>query len=640
MNNLNLKSAGKCDDFVRDKNPEFLSDLSPLKHLPQLQDQYRIITLISHRNHVQKLTAKKDQLVVVTDWLTWRYCVDAGHDSIHIEAMVEQWPEESGDPDYHYYNSATWMYAENHDITLFRGVSLGKQFNKKLGLFRLGFIRTWHALDRICQHFQPTQMEFFDIRSDHDSLTEFAKVSLVTGITEKHQISVIDRYDRMSSDPYAFHDLPQQIQSQKPKILKFFLLNFYDIVIEILFGARFLFIKPGRRIYFLLNWPALKVLFENKMSTELHPVILARQFPKSIGFILNCWRKNILLARLPSGHLSKSEKTHVAKISGLIEKSFAKSSTLLDIAQQDFIKNTFLQPGMLRRAACEVKSYDILFDRLRIKHLVVGDAENGTCRILLELAHKKNIHADEMLNGVFLTDEYSDTRNGDAIHLPYVNRLLTWGEHDEKWMAGRSSEMATVRIGYPALGIVQSKFTDPSLPHKKALVLPISMEGVKALNTNIFPTIVDTVRGLKEMGCTEIRIKVHVGHPVKNYFEMIARYFDLDCEISQSRILAHHIDWADFVIGPIDSGAFVETMAKGTPYYPMRLFPSSLKKKYFGNVVPSESVPELLTAIQQRNFPDLKQTLEYFCSASSIPNASKQVWEVLEQSRQSHFHSK
>lgn len=629
---MNVKNTSSTNDDHQQHQTALhtVSELSPLYDQKYLKPSYKNIRLISHRNHVPRLGVDPDTLTISTDWLAWRYCVDAGHHSIHIEGLLAEWPEERGNPNLHYQSSSTWMYVNGEDITLFHGVSLGNQFNKWMAHLSHGYHRLWHALDRACVNYKPKIIEFYDIRADYDYLDESAKKALVDEITEKHQLQLIDYQDRMSPDPNAFHDLPFQMQSGEPKNLKFYLKFLYEIFVEYWFRLRFEFVKPGKRIYMLLNWPALKNLFENLHGNKLNPVILARQFPKSAKFVYDCWQKNILLTRLPTVRLDKNEEERLNQIIDAIINTFSPPNIAFELVQQNFIRDKIIASGQLQNTALEIKSYERLLDRHKISHIVVGDAENKTCRLLLELAFKKNIQGDELLNGMFVTDEYRDARSGNSVHPPYVKRLLSWGEQNEHWLASRNRTMPTVRTGYPALGIVKREFPATQILGGNALILPVSMEGIKALNTNIFSTLVETVKGLENLGYQSIRIKVHSGHPVEAYYRDVADYFTLNCEIYQAGGLAKHIDWADIVVGPIDSGAFVETMATGTPYYPMWMRPSSLRKKYFGPVIPFETVPELIDAVRQKNYPEPREFLEYFCSADSIPNASTRVWEVLE----------
>ena len=147
---------------------------------------------------------------------------------------------------------------------------------------------------------------------------------------------------------------------------------------------------------------ALKNLFKNKEGKRLNPVVLAHQNPKNLRFILDCWRKNILLARLPFIKFNKADNRRLNEIRFAIENSFSGASSPRKIAQQRFIERNFLESGRYRRIAANILSYGKLFEQHKIAHLVVGDAGNGNCRLLLEIANLKNIPADELLNGMFL----------------------------------------------------------------------------------------------------------------------------------------------------------------------------------------------------------------------------------------------
>ena len=177
---------------------------------------------------------------------------------------------------------------------------------------------------------------------------------------------------------------------------------------------------------------------------------------------------------MPFIKFNKADNRRLNEIRFAIENSFSGASSPRKIAQQRFIERNFLESGRYRRIAANIVSYGKLFEQHKIAHLVVGDAGNGNCRLLLEIANLKNIPADELLNGMFLTDEYFDVRSGDNVHKPYVKRLLSWGENDEIWLENQNKHLPFVRTGYPALENINTEFGDPLKPYKKALILPIS----------------------------------------------------------------------------------------------------------------------------------------------------------------------
>jgi hypothetical protein len=599
------------------------------------KDQYQKLILISHQDHLQFLKNDPNALIISSDWLTWQRCSDAGFDCLHFESMMKEWPVERGDPDLHYLQSNNWMYINGQDISEFHGVSLGKQFNKEIALLSNAYLRHWHALDKICELYKPIKIELLDIRVEYDYLDNAAKKRLVEDISSIHGIQFEDRDIRRSPDTEAYHDLPFSAQAQEKKGIKYWLRQLYENLIDPIFRTRFLSAPAKPRVFLLLNWGTMNSLIEHFHSYHLSPVILAGQWPKTISFVSTCLRKGIFLTKLPRVDLSQSENAELKQMIATLEAAWTTADTesSFEITRREFFKNQLIASGVFHQRALEIKQYELLFRRHKFSQIVVGDAENRTCRLLMELASRYKIPANELLNGMFMTGQQFDARSGDDYHSGYLTRLLSWGEQNETWLQAKNKNIPFTRVGNPALDILKPSKLIPSTGKSKALVLPMSMEGVKALNSSMFSTLVDTVTKLKENGYSEIRVKVHVGHPVKKYFDAIVEYFDLDCEIFQNGGLMEHIKWADFVIGPINSGAFVETMILGKPYYPMCVPPTSIRRDFLGDIEPIETVPELLEAISKNKYPYAEKYLEYFCSASSLPNAAKQVWKALEESK-------
>ena len=139
--------------------------LSAIDPRLDLRQRYRRVVLLSHVRHLDRLDPDADdQLVISTDWLAWRRWTDAGRAGLHFDALIADWPEEMGDPATHHQRACEWVYVDGRDVTLFRGVSLGKQFNRAVSLFSLHFARAWHGLDRLCRRFGPEEIVLLDLR--------------------------------------------------------------------------------------------------------------------------------------------------------------------------------------------------------------------------------------------------------------------------------------------------------------------------------------------------------------------------------------------------------------------------------------------------------------------------------------------
>ncbi|MEL0114450.1 MAG: hypothetical protein VW835_22195, partial [Rickettsiales bacterium] len=161
-------------EYPSDPPPAVLPETSVFWLPPWLEPRYREIVVISHRRHLDGLDlAATDRLIVSTDWMAWRHAVDAGRHCIHFEAMLDTWPAERGDPENHHRAVCEWVYdGSGRDMTLFEGVSLGKQFVRDATLFCSAYSRVRQALAAAVGRFRPDRITLVDLRVEHDLLDQ------------------------------------------------------------------------------------------------------------------------------------------------------------------------------------------------------------------------------------------------------------------------------------------------------------------------------------------------------------------------------------------------------------------------------------------------------------------------------------
>jgi hypothetical protein len=132
------------------------------------------------------------------------------------------------------------------------------------------------------------------------------------------------------------------------------------------------------------------------------------------------------------------------------------------------------------------------------------------------------------------------------------------------------------------------------------------------------------------LGYSEVRIKPHPGFPETiPYMEAVLRYFRLDARVVAGR-LDEHVAWADVVVGPVNSGAFVETLSLGKPYYPCRGAPSALRPELMGAARVFATAAELRAALVAGDAPDAAAILDTLCSTQEIRDPARRVWREIE----------
>jgi hypothetical protein len=612
-----------------------LSELSVLHPPPISANNVESLVLISHRDHIDQLSKCQDRLVVSTDWLAWRHCLDKNIPCIHYESMLGDWPSAFGDPDNLYRRSCQWMYDGKTDTTLFRGVSLGKLFNNEMSLIVRSYNRFWISLDRTCASYEPKRIEFYDIRGDMNQLDEGMKTHLVTDVADRYGIEVIDFGNRRSDDRVGQPDfnLSQQIVSPP-----FWKRAIREIVLWIINHVTRLQVSAPRRskrILFNLNWLVMSNLLNNISSSAIRPVLFAQHHQKSLGFLFYCLRLGITLVHPSRKRLNNRDQNSVNEIINNLKANWESSRSGADEVCRQFVLNHVLSEQRLFTKAAKVRQMEQLFSDAYLDRIIVGDAESDLSQLLLGLAAKNSVPVDEFFNGMFMENQRYDARSGDDYRSGLVGRLLSWGKQNEQWWRAVGGSVEIARIGYPAFESIKKFPRRNESTSRNVLVLPIAVDrsDILGLRSNIFTTLVDTVLALKASGYKSIRIKLHHGTINKHYYEDLVQYFGLDCKIIQDGIVVDQLDWADLVIGPVNSGALLESLAAEVPYYPIVMTPTSLRDEHFGPIHVYRSVADMITEIKAGIQPNYEEILEYFCSTHSIPNAAKRFWEVMEASK-------
>ena len=281
------------------KSNPYPSDLSVFNIPKKIKNKYDRIALISYEDQLALLDLNDENtLIITTDWLTWRLCSDRGAHCLHVESALAEWPDEWSDADRHYQKSNEWMYVDGEDITLFRGVSLGKQFYKEFAHISRTYLLLWNSLHRMCRTFQPCQIIYFDICTETDGLDSSLKLFIVESVAAHHEIKILNRSKEVRTENHQHPEIGFINQLTHRSNLKDVLRIFYETFVNFLFSLRIVSSDSKPRVYILLNWLALNGLLQNYNSQKVTPVILASQFPKTIKFFMSCWRRGIYLSKL------------------------------------------------------------------------------------------------------------------------------------------------------------------------------------------------------------------------------------------------------------------------------------------------------------------------------------------------------
>lgn len=608
--------------------PAALSVLTPP---PGLATRYARLTLVSHRRHVEAMVPDADTLVVSTDWLTWRLCLVRGIACVHFEFALADWPDARGPANTAHLRHGEWVCdADGRDFTRFAGVSLGKLFVRGVTMFANAYDRMWHALDRLCERFAPHELVLLDLRAEFDLLDDAVKRRLAAEIAARHGAILVDRLDPPSIEDAGFAENAAGFGSpdHEPR-WRSLLRAAYGTLVAGLFALRRI-LDHREPVLMIHNWATTAPLLEYHDSTKVVPSLFAASLPKRPRFLWSLWCRGVVLVRLPSVSLNAAEGRAVAAIGATIGAR-AATETGTTGALFGFLRDRVVATGWLRQQAIAAKAHDQLFRRHRFARLVVGDSTNDICRVAIEAARGHGVAVDELPNGMFITPQHYDTRTGDRAGPPLIDRMLCWGPSGERWITAQAPGMARVRTGYPALDPLRRP-PRPLARLQRALVLPVyaDCDDVSAFTSNIFGWLAGVVETLAGLGCGEIRVKLHNGPQNPDYYREVLRQAGLQADIVKGGPLQPHLAWADVAIGPSNSGAMVEALAAGLPYYAVVPIPSLIDVALLPTTIIVQSTADLAARLQRRDGPDIATALDDLCDFAAIPNASRQVWRALE----------
>ena len=369
-------------------------------------------------------------------------------------------------------------------------------------------------------------------------------------------------------------------------------------------------------------------------ATTAAPLLFAHRELKTWAFLKNCWRGGSFLTHLPLAWLSGADRRRIDQIRGDVAKNCVEPKSGLQGCVNHYVRHNVINHPDFVRMCQSVKRVSSFFERKSPARIIVSDVMNPGTREYIELAYNQGCPVDYLPHGMRISRQHHDTLIGASDTPSQISRMLGWGEQARGYLADHNSGCEFVRIGYPGLDDLRTAaLANTKIKKDNALILPYSVdtEGFVNMSSIIYPLLIDTIRVVRKRGFKNIRVKIHPGSKFnKTYYVKVLDRLDEPVElIHEDRGLSAHLDWADIVVGPIVSGTFVETLAAGKPYYAFLTQPSGNAMEYLKGVELLETPENLDAALTRGDDPDRESILQYFCSGSDIPNASRRLWEAM-----------
>jgi hypothetical protein len=602
-----------------------------------LRASYRRFALVTDRRQLDRLDADNDTLIVSSDWLLWQECL---HDGLHCVLAARgipgwgDWEELSTD---YYLFTNDWLYLNGADATLFRGVSLGRKFVRQVSLVIADYEIKKRALEVLTERFRPEEYLYFDYRTDDDFLDDADGFSIVCSVAENMGINVVDRRDPhapVNVDRLVYHRYRPPETGRTP--WKYNVLEACRAVFELLAAglSRFRrFLGGSRPSVLMLNSHVTAIpLIQNFDGVGISPMFLANLFPhkKNLGFVAKSIANGILLIRAPKRRLSVKEDGVVDAIQSRLIEAWRSPANGRDAVVRRHVRKHILAPKRLHDKAVEVKWAECILDRHKPDQIFTDGLQNTTTNTFLELAKHRGIPAAATWHGPYVWDVKLEIFGCDPRFGPLVDRCLTWGKTHEDWLDNISAKTKKVRVGNMVCGLYR-RLPQGANKQDHALVLQYIGPGhdFAAPSFHEYFYFVHTIRMLRDLGYSKIRLKFHPGLSKTRYYRRIAKFFDVECEMFAEGPFKDFVTWADFVIGPAASGAMLEVIAARKPYYPVLLPPHTINVQYLEGSPIYTDMESLRQALAAGEVPDQRKLLNDFNSFDEIPDPAARVWQVL-----------
>ena len=623
--------------------PEMPRCLSPGDLPAHIKSSYRAFALVTEPAHVDLLDpADEEILIICCDWMMWHRLSAESRHVVYYGLGALDWTEPDSLEFDLFHRANDWLLdLKDGDPTLFHGVSLGRTFGAEISFSSINYYRIERSLRPLIKRFSPDEIWFYDFKSDLNIFSAETRTWIVQSIARECGVAFCDKGENLRNDSNADEEAYVPKQHGWPALL---VLAIYSWGLETVSRLRCLLSPGDRRVLLLVVSNTAEPLAREFRNRRFTPIFLGRTIPKNFLLLWNCLRQGVLLVRPLPTALSKKDGLRLAEIRTSLERVLAEPATGVLGFVRTLVRRQFLDSGKLEEHARSVLMEERLLDRYRPRRLVVDGVRNLLHLINIELAKSRHIHVDYTWHSP-LTPQTLGTGalGGDPRQPVFVDRCLSWGPINDAWLDRVDAKQPRAHVGCP----IADRYRTAASPartenSRKApgetkilfLLYTFTTSDLNGLQHSMYATFVDGVRMLNRLGYTKIGFKMHPapGRWKKSLIEDIARYFGIECEIWKSQPFSECLDWADIVIGPMQTGAFFETLAAGKPYYPLLIPPYSHDPTFYPGYPYYESLDELAEALEGSppTSAMAKTLLNDMYSVEEFASTASRFWDVIE----------
>ena len=601
----------------------------------ELKARYRCVVLVSHPDHIAQHGPVDDEtLILSSDWLLAHKAVG---DAVQLEALWS-YPADAPLNSNLYSRANDWIYIDGEDATVFDGLSLGQTLVVAMTRVIREFTKIQGVLENVLTRFSPSEIVLYDIRDPICYLDDETRRDIVTATAKRFGASVVDRFaPPIDGDPAIdFNPVPRTIWRQafkrQPRLRE---RVFAAAMVKL---SRILSCRDSRpRALMMSTHLTTAPLMQAVGHSEVLPVLPAEWFPNKsdLGALWRVLRAGCRFVSITPAAIDVADSRAVDTIIERLNSHWmAVPSGGCDTAIRAFVRSQVFETGWLHDVAKVAKWARRTVDAEKPSVVFADGWEAPINQLLFAAARIVRARTALTWHGQWLNDQRLPMLGGDPRIAPTVTDCLTWGRQHEEWLDATAASVNRVRTGN-AIGREHRPDDGTGKawrhPPKNVVLLEYATvyDDLSALNALQYDFIIDAVRMLRRIGVEKITVKLHPGGVRVPYYAQVAKHATLDCDIRQDGSFASLIDEADAVIGPAHSGAMIEVLSRGRPYYPMLLPPHSVRTPYLRSGTVFDGVAGLEAALCSGSPPDQLALMEDMAATSEIPSPARAIWGAL-----------
>ena len=604
----------------------------PLKIEPAPNKHYSTMALVPHKQQIPKLGSLCSPLLVVSfDYNLTFELRDLGYEAIYFESGLVDWDDQNLGSEL-YLRANEWVNLNGIDQTKFNEVSLGRLFARQTSYLMISYHRIRAAIYNLTKVFCPKSVALLDCKNEFGLLHEKHRLMLVQEVCLELDVQLINLFDPIHDDDDYFPQFAIYGGVGFKRTSSDYLRGVFEFACSL--ASRFKRREPKQRsiIVFCGGHVSRQLIF-NKHPTNTEFVLFPSLFPKKHRIFRYLVKENLRFEVAPSliatlKMLKKNKK--IAQIKATYRKEWEKAeSSGCERVLREFLDEEVFESNKLNFFLSLIHEIQNLLTNIKPNRVLVDSVFGPESRIVLDLCASLKIPVDYVAHGYWEHKIYFDTLCGDHLLPPRVDRVFSWGSQQERWLKAINWGGKIERVGCTIASEHVGKMEE-SKARKNILVLqytPMNSD-INGLNYNQYSYFEHVVKHLNESGRYAVRFKLHAGLFKVSYYETIKQRFDLQCELCQGGKFSDHLAWADEVIGPACSGARLEALAVGKPYYAIQLKPHS---HFISTSVKScfESIPELLEAFDTSFSRNHSEITEELIGLSQFPNPAQALLNKL-----------